>query len=162
MKTSNNFRSIFSQIDDPRSDINKLHRLDDILLIGIIAVICAADTWKDMETYAKAKEDFLRSFLGLPNGIPSDDTFNRVFSSLDPEQFEHCFMDWVLSLVKLTDGEVIPIDGKTLRGAKANGKKSPIHMVSAWASQNNMVLGQIKVSEKSNEMRSIHEYLNVK
>ena len=113
-----------------RSDINKLHRLDDILLIGIIAVICAADTWKDMETYAKAKEDFLRSFLDLPNGIPSDDTFNRVLiSSLDPEQFEQCFIDWVLSLVELTDGEVIPIVGKTLRGAKANGKKSPIHMV---------------------------------
>ena len=161
LKTTHNFRSIFSQIDDPRSDINKLHRLDDILLIGIIAVICAADTWKDMETYAKAKEDFLRSFLDLPNGIPSDDTFNRVFSRLDPEQFEQCFIDWVLSLVELTDGEVIPIDGKTLRGAKANGKKSPIHMVSAWASNNNMVLGQVKVSEKSNEITAIPKLLEL-
>ena len=161
MKTTHNFRAIFSQIDDPRSDMNKLHRLDDILLIGIIAVICAADTWKDMETYAKAKEDFLRSFLDLPNGIPSDDTFNRVFSRLDPEQFEQCFIDWVLSLVELTDGEVIPIDGKTLRGAKANGKKSPIHMVSAWASNNNMVLGQVKVSEKSNEITAIPKLLEL-
>ena len=161
LKTTHNFRAIFSQIDDPRSDINKLHRLDDILLIGIIAVICAADTWKDMETYAKAKEDFLRSFLDLPNGIPSDDTFNRVFSRLDPEQFEQCFIDWVLSLVELTDGEVIPIDGKTLRGAKANGKKSPIHMVSAWASNNNMVLGQVKVSEKSNEITAIPKLLEL-
>ena len=161
MKTTHNFRAIFSQIDDPRSDINKLHRLDDILLIGIIAVICAADTWKDIETYAKAKEDFLRSFLDLPNGIPSDDTFNRVFSRLDPEQFEQCFIDWVLSLVELTDGEVIPIDGKTLRGAKANGKKSPIHMVSAWASNNNMVLGQVKVSEKSNEITAIPKLLEL-
>ena len=161
LKTTHNFRAIFSQIDDPRSDINKLHRLDDILLIGIIAVICAADTWKDMETYAKAKEDFLRSFLDLPNGIPSDDTFNRVFSRLDPEQFEQCFIDWVLSMVELTDGEVIPTDGKTLRGAKANGKKSPIHMVSAWASNNNMVLGQVKVCEKSNEITAIPKLLEL-
>ncbi len=161
MKTTNNFRSIFSQIDDPRSDINKLHRLDDILLIGIIAVICAADTWKDMETYAKAKEDFLRSFLDLPNGIPSDDTFNRVFSRIDPEQFERCFGEWVLSLIELTDGEVVPIDGKTIRGAKSNGKKSPFHMVSAWASNNNMVLGQVKVSEKSNEITAIPKLLEL-
>ena len=161
LKTTNNFKSIFSNIDDPRSDINKLHRLDDILLIGIIAVICAADTWKDIEAYANAREDFLRSFLDLPNGIPSDDTFNRVFSSIDPEQFERCFMDWVLGLVELTDGEVIPIDGKTLRGAKTNGKKSPIHMVSAWASTNNMVLGQVKVSEKSNEITAIPKLLEL-
>lgn len=161
MNTTNNFKSIFSQIDDPRSDINKLHRLDDILLIGIISVICAADTWKDMETYAKAKEDFLRSFLSLPNGIPSDDTFNRVFSSINPDQFERCFMDWVLGLIELSDGEIIPIDGKTIRGAKTNGKKSPIHMVSAWASKNNMVLGQVKVSEKSNEITAIPKLLEL-
>jgi len=161
LKTTDNFKSIFSNIDDPRSDINKLHRLDDILLIGIIAVICAADTWKDIETYANAKEDFLRSFLELPNGIPSDDTFNRVFSSINPEQFERCFMDWVLDLVELTHGEVVPIDGKTLRGAKTHGKKSPIHMVSAWASTNNMVLGQVKVSEKSNEITAIPKLLEL-
>lgn len=161
LKTTHDFKSIFSQIDDPRSDINKLHKLDDILFIGIISVICAANTWKDMETYAIAKEDFLRSFLELPNGIPSDDTFNRVFSSIDPEQFERCFMDWVLGLVELTHGEVVPIDGKTLRGARANGKKSPIHMVSAWASTNNMVLGQVKVSEKSNEITAIPKLLEL-
>ena len=135
METTNELRSIFSQINDPRSDINKLHKLEDILLIGIISVICAADTWKNMETYAKAKEGFLRSFLDLPNGIPSDDTFNRVFSSIDSEQFEACFMDWVSHLVEVTNGEVIPIDGKTIKGAKANGKKSPFHMVSAWAAE---------------------------
>ena len=161
MKTTNNFKSIFSNIDDPRSDINKLHKLEDILLIGIISVICAADTWKDMETYAKAKEDFLRSFLDLPNGIPSDDTFNRVFSSIDSEQFEACFIDWVSDLIDLTGGEIIPIDGKTLRGAKSNGQKSPFHMVSAWASKNNMVLGQVKVSEKSNEITAIPKLLEL-
>ncbi len=88
LETTQNFKAIFSQVDDPRSGINKLHRLDDILLIGIIAVICAADTWKDMETYAEAKEGLLRSFLELPNGIPPDDTFNRVSSSIDPEQLD--------------------------------------------------------------------------
>jgi predicted transposase YbfD/YdcC len=161
LKTTSELRSIFSQIDDPRSDINKLHKLEDILLIGIISVICAADTWKNMETYAKAKEEFLRSFLDLPNGIPSDDTFNRVFSSIDSEQFEACFVDWVSRLANLTDGEVIPIDGKTIRGAKSNGKKSPFHMVSAWASNNNLVLGQVKVSEKSNEITAIPKLLEL-
>lgn len=153
--------SIFSKIDDPRSDINRLHELENILLIGIISVICAADTWKDMEAYAKAKEPFLSTFLDLPNGIPSDDTFNRVFSAIDSKQFESCFMDWVSSLVNLTKGEVIPIDGKTLRGAKSKGKKSPFHMVSAWASNNNMVLGQVKVSNKSNEITAIPKLLEL-
>ena len=161
LETTNSLRAIFSQIDDPRSDINKLHKLEDILLIGVIAVICAADTWKNMETYAKAKEDFLRKFLDLPNGIPSDDTFNRVFSSIDSLQFEKCFVEWVSTLVDLSKGEVIPIDGKTIRGAKSNGKKSPFHMVSAWASSNNMVLGQVKVSEKSNEITAIPKLLEI-
>jgi predicted transposase YbfD/YdcC len=161
MKTVNELRSIFSQIDDPRSHINKLHKLEDILLIGIISVICAADTWKNMETYAKAKEEFLRSFLDLPNGIPSDDTFNRVFSAIDSEQFETYFVDWVSHLVNLTEGEIIPIDGKTIRGAKSHGEKSPFHMVSAWASNNNLVLGQVKVSEKSNEITAIPKLLEL-
>lgn len=124
-------------------------------------MICAADTWKNMETYAKAKEEFLRSFLDLPDGIPSDDKFNRIFSSIDSEQFEACFVDWVSRLVNLTDGEIIPIDGKTIRGAKSNGKKSPFHMVSAWATNNNLVLGQVKVSEKSNEITAIPKLLEL-
>jgi predicted transposase YbfD/YdcC len=161
LKTTGKLRSIFSQIDDPRSDINKLHKLEDILLIGIISVICAAETWKDMETFAKGRKDFLRTFLDLPNGIPSDDTFNRVFSSIDSEQFESCFMEWVSHLVNLTGGEVVPIDGKTIRGAKSNGKKSPFHMVSAWATNNNLVLGQVKVSEKSNEITAIPKLLEL-
>lgn len=161
MKITNNLRVIFSQLEDPRSHINKLHKLEDILLIGIISVICAADTWKNMETYAKAKEDFLKTFLDLPHGIPSDDTFNRVFSSIDSDQFERCFVKWVSELVNLTQGEVIPIDGKTIKGAKSKGKKSPFHMVSAWASTNNMVLGQVKVSEKSNEITAIPRLLEI-
>ena len=123
MQNNNKLLTIFSQVDDPRRDLGKEHDLNDILLIGIISVICGADTWNEMEQYGLEKEDFLKTFLKLDNGIPSHDTFNRVFSSLDSEQFEHCFIDWVLSLVKLTNGEVIiPIDGKTLRGAKSHGK----------------------------------------
>ena len=153
--------SFFSQIDDPRRDLSKLHSLNDILLIGILAVISGADTWNSMEDYAVSKEEFLRKFLDLPNGIPSHDTFNRVFSSIDSEQFEEVFIQWVNSIANLSKGEIVAIDGKTLRGAKEHGKKSTIHMVSAWASKNNMVLGQVKTDEKSNEITAIPKLLEI-
>lgn len=114
-----------------------------------------------MEDYARSKEDFLRTFLDLPNGIPSHDTFNRVFSNIDPVLFERCFTEWVSGLAQLKPREVVSIDGKTIRGAKASGHKSPVHMVSAWASENQMVLGQVKVSEKSNEITAIPQLLKV-
>jgi len=155
MDTANKLMSIFGTMDDPRSHINKLHNLNDILLIGIISVICGAETWKQMVEFAISKEGFLMKFLELPNGIPSDDTINRVFSSIDSSQFETCFMDWVSSISELSKGQVIAIDGKTIRGAKSGGKKSPVHMVSAWADQNNLVLGQVRVNEKSNEITAI-------
>lgn len=147
--------SIFGSVEDPRSDINKLHNLADILLIGIISVICGAETWKQMIEFANSKVKFLSTFLELPNGIPSEDTINRVFSSIDSSKFETCFIDWVNSISELSKGQVIAIDGKALRGAKSNGKKSPVHMVSAWANQNNLVLGQVRVNEKSNEITAI-------
>jgi predicted transposase YbfD/YdcC len=124
-------------------------------------VICGAESWNEMEDYAYSKEVFLRSFLDLPNGIPSHDTFNRVFSNIDSHQFERCFIEWVRVLAQLQPKEVIAIDGKTIKGAKSNGKKSPVHMVSAWANDNNMVLGQVKVSEKSNEITAIPKLLEV-
>jgi len=124
-------------------------------------VICGADSWNEMENYAYAKEEFLRSFLDLPNGIPSHDTFNRVFSNIDSQEFERCFIQWVSNLAQLQPKEIIALDGKTIRGAKSSGKKSPIHMVSAWANQNNLVLGQVKVSEKSNEITAIPQLLEV-
>jgi len=161
LKTTENLRSILSKIDDPRRDLTRLHNLNDILLIGIIAVICSADTWNEIEQYALEKEEFLRSFLELPNGIPSHDTFNRVFSAIDSKQFESCFIEWVKTFANLADKEIIAIDGKTIRGAKSKGKKSPIHMVSAWADTNNVVLGQVKVSEKSNEITAIPKLLEV-
>ena len=152
MNSDSKIMSIFGNIEDPRSDINKLHNLVDILLIGIISVICGAETWKQMVEFACSKEGFLRKFLQLPNGIPSEDTINRVFSSIDSSQLETCFIEWVNSISTISKGQVIAIDGKALRGAKSNGKKSPVHMVSAWADQNNLVLGQIRVNEKSNEI----------
>ena len=160
MNANNKLVSIFGSVQESRSHINQLHNLVDILLIGIIAVICGAETWKQMIEFANSKEGFLRKFLELPNGIPSEDTINRMFSSIDSSQFETCFIDWVNSISTLSKGQVIAIDGKTLRGAKANGKKSPVHMVSAWADKSNLVLGQIRVNEKSNEITAIPELLD--
>lgn len=154
--------SVFSQIEDNRRDLNKLHELNDILVMAIIAVICGADTWNNIEEYCEAKEEWLSSFLNLTNGIPSHDTFNRVISSIDSVHFESCFIEWVSELINVTGvKEIVNIDGKTIRGAKQHGKKSPIHMVSAWAHNNNLVLGQVKVSEKSNEITAIPKLLEV-
>lgn len=154
--------SIFSQMEDNRRDLSKLHELNDILVMAIIAVICGADTWNNIEEYCEAKEEWLSGFLNLENGIPSHDTFNRVISSIDNEHFERCFIEWVNELIKITDvKKIVNIDGKTIRGAKQHGKKSPIHMVSAWAHNNNLVLGQVKVSKKSNEITAIPKLLEV-
>lgn len=161
LKTTNKLKTIFGQITDFRRSHRQLYDLESILLIGIISVICGADSWNEMENYAQSKEEFLRTFLDLPNGIPSHDTFNRVFSNIDSHQFESCFIEWVNTLAQLKPREVVAIDGKTIRGAKASGKKSPVHMVSAWANENNLVLGQVKVFEKSNEITAIPKLLEV-
>ena len=161
MKSENNLVRIFSSIEDSRSHINRLHNLIDVIIIGMISVLCGAETWKQMIGFARSKESFLRQFLELSNGIPSEDTINRVFSSIDNLAFESCFIEWVNSLSDLSKGQVIAIDGKTIRGAKRHGKTSPVHMVSAWACENNLVLGQIKVDEKSNEITAIPELLEI-
>ena len=153
--------TIFNHVKDPRRDLLKFHPLNDILLISTLAVICGADTWKDIETFAISKEEFLQTFLELPNGIPKLDTYRRVFAAIDSQCFENCFIEWVNSLATLNDKEVVAIDGKTIRGAKSQGKKSPIHMVSAWASEQNIVLGQVKTREKSNEITAIPELLKI-
>ena len=147
MKSSSKTLCIFNQIEDPRSHINQLHNLIDILLIGIISVICGAKTWKQMVGFARSKEEFLRTFLELPQGIPSEDTINRVFSTIDSTQFETCFIQWINTITDLSKGQIIAIDGKTIRGAKSQGKKSPIHIVSAWACESNLVLGQVKTDQ---------------
>jgi hypothetical protein len=108
-------------------------------------VICGADSWVDIEMFGKAKKEWLKTMLELPNGIPSHDTFGRVFVAINPEEFEKSFMEWVQALHELTQGQVVAIDGKQLRGSQASetGKKA-IYMVSAWASENKLVLGQRK------------------
>jgi predicted transposase YbfD/YdcC len=151
----------FRDLEDPRWDRYRLHHLDDILFITICAVICGADGWEDIEAFAHAKEDWLRRYLELPGGLPSDDTFRRVISRIDPDAFEACFRHWVASVVEETDGELIAIDGKTLRGSYDRGdEKATLCMVSAWASANRLILAQERVSETSNEITAIPALLS--
>ena len=150
----------FTCIVDSRIDRTKAHSLHDILMVSLCAMLCGADSFVDFHDFGIAKEDWLRSFLELPNGIPSHDTFGRVFAALDPEQFSECFRNWTQSLRTAVSGEIVAFDGKTLRRSHDRGKgKKPIHMVSAWANDNGLVLGQIKVDEKSNEITAIPELL---
>ena len=150
----------FKDIDDPRLARKRLHSLIDILSIGISAVICGADNWNDIVTFGKAKEPWLRTFLELENGIPSHDTFNRVFSLLTPEWLNESSMKFFRSKVEEIKGH-IAIDGKTVRrsGDKKNGK-SAIHIVSAWLSKEGLSIGQVKVDDKSNEITAIPELLD--
>ena len=152
----------FGDLEDPRMERTRRHELLDILTIAICGMICGADSWVDIELFGKSKQGWLAKFLRLPNGIPSHDTFGRVFSRLDPDKFQSCFMDWVAAISEITRGQVIAIDGKTVRGShdRANGKDA-IHMVSAWASANHLVLGQIKVDDKTNEITAIPELLEL-
>jgi predicted transposase YbfD/YdcC len=152
----------FSKIKDPRIDRTKRHELMDILIIAICAVICGADSWVDIELFGKTKIAWLKSFLELPNGIPSHDTFGRVFAALNSEEFERSFMEWVQAINEMTQGQVIAIDGKQLRGSHdAEAGKSVLYMVSAWATENQLVLGQRKVDEKSNEITAIPKLLKL-
>jgi len=149
-------------MSDPRIDRTKRHNLIDILTIAICAVICGADSWVAIELYGCTKYEWLKTFLELPNGIPSHDTFARVFAQLNPQQFQSCFLNWIKSIQKITDGEVVAIDGKTLCGSyDRNSDQTAIQMVSAWATTNKLVLGQVKVDSKSNEITAIPELLKV-
>ena len=149
------------EIEDYRRDnANKRHEFIDILVIALCGMLSAADDWVSIAEYGKAKEDWFATFLSLTNGIPSHDTFNRVFSRIDPNQFMDCFLAWIHSLGSILDKEVVAIDGKTIRRSHDNGdNRAAIHMVSAWATQSSLVLGQIKTDEKSNEITAIPELL---
>jgi predicted transposase YbfD/YdcC len=142
----------FGALEDPRISAKNRHKLLDIIMIAICAVICHADDWVSVAQFGRAKEGWFRRFLELPNGIPSHDTFNRVFSLISPSAFQACFASWVRSLSEQYAG-LIAVDGKTLRRSHDRGdNKAAIHMVSAWALDNGLVLGQVKTEEKSNEM----------
>lgn len=150
----------FAELKDPRVVGRSDHKLIDILVIGICTVICGGDDYPAMEEFGKAKEQWFGTFLELPAGIPSHDTFWRVFSALDPEQFQACFLAWMNAISKTSSGEIIALDGKQLRRSHDKSEeKAAIHMVSAWATQNRLVLGQVKVDEKSNEITAIPELL---
>jgi len=151
----------FSELDDPRR-YNKRHLLLDIIVIAICAAICGADNWVDVENFGNAKHDWFKQFLKLPHGIPSHDTFGQVFAFLDAEQFQTRFVGWIQAVNKVTQGQIVAVDGKKLRRShdKTIGKDA-IHMVSAWASENRLVLGQIKVDDKSNEIPAIPQLLDL-
>ena len=152
----------FSNVKDPRKDRTKEHKLIDILVIAICAIICGAEGWVDIELYGNSKLHWLKTFLALPNGIPSHDTFGRVFSMIDAQQFQIAFYEWVLAVNEIIQGQIINIDGKCLCGSDDQklGKRA-IYMVSAWATENEIVLGQRKVDEKSNEITAIPELLKI-
>ncbi len=152
----------FGDLEDPRSDSGKRHRLLDITLIAMCAVICGADNWVEVELFGRSKEKWLRTFLQLPHGIPSHDTFGRVFEQLNPEQFQQRFRTWIAAVEEVTEGQVVAMDGKTLRRShdRAAGRAA-IQMVSAWATANRLILGQTKVAEDSNEITAIPELLEV-
>jgi predicted transposase YbfD/YdcC len=152
----------FGDIQDPRVERTKKHQLKDILVIAILAIIAGAQGWEDIENYGISKQKWLEQFLALPNGIPSDDTFRRVFELIDPEALNRCFVRWVETLVTQMGGEIVSIDGKTVRGSydRTQGK-SALHVISAWASEQRLVLAQVKVEDKSNEIPAIPALLEL-
>ena len=149
-----------SIIKDPRVARKREHLLIDILVIGLCSMVTVGETFTDMETFGKYKFDWLKKFLELPNGIPSHDTFNRVFSSIDPALFLQCFVNWVQGMCPTLRGDTVAIDGKALRRSLNEGGSIP-YIVSAWASDNGLVLGQVKVKDKSNEITAIPELLRI-
>lgn len=152
----------FAQVPDPRVERSQLHPLSSVLVLALCAVICGANSFVGIEYFGKARQVWLRSFLDLPDGIPSHDTLGRIFAMLNPEALERAFREWVAAIATLTKGEVVAIDGKTLRRSfQKAGSGAFVHMVSAWAAGNQMVLGQVKTEEKSNEITAIPRLLEL-
>lgn len=150
----------FEGLPDPRVNRTRIHKLVDILVIGLCSLLTGGEGFTDMQVFGRAKQDWLKKFLALPSGIPSHDTFNRVFSAIDPNAFLDCFVQWVQAICPALEGSVVAIDGKALRHALDEGAPIP-YIVSAWASENSLVLGQVKVDDKSNEITAIPELLRV-
>ena len=164
MLSPSSFHDHFATLTDPRCPHapNSRHLLMDILVLAVCAVISGAEGWEDIEEYAKSQAEWFADLLDLPHGIPGHDTFRRVLSRLDPEEFTQCFISWTNALNAASGGDMVSIDGKTLRHAFDQATSTAaIHMVSAWASANRLVLGQRKVEEKSNEMTAIPQLLHL-
>jgi predicted transposase YbfD/YdcC len=164
MRAPSSFQKHFATLSDPRSfhAPNLRHELLDILIISICAVICGAEGWEDIEEYGNAQAEWFAEVLDLPHGIPGHDTFRRVLSQLDPEELTQCFVAWTTELSDLSGGDIVPIDGKTVRRSFDRASStSAIHMVSAWAHRNRLVLGQVKVDDKSNEITAIPKLLQM-
>ena len=161
-KISANIEAHFGNIEDPRRTYLNDHPLINIVTIALCAVIAGAEGWSDVEMFGRQKKEWLSRFLDLKNGIPSHDTFGRVFARLDPEQFQQSFLSWVQAVFEVTDGQVIAIDGKQLRRSHDKGVgKGAIRMVSAWATANRIVLGQRKVGNRSSEITVIPKLLKL-
>lgn len=157
-----NLQECFSTLTDPRKERARRHELLDILILAVCAIICDCNSWVDIAEFCRVRLDWFRSFLHLPNGIPSHDTFGRVFARLNPLEFEQCFILWAEGLREALGGEYVNIDGKTLCCSHDYAKgKNPIQMVSAWAGANNLVLGQLKVEGDSNEITAIPALLKI-
>lgn len=152
----------FAPLTDPRVARTRVHRLGELVTIALCAVLCGADDWVAVETFGRAKEAWLRTFLTLPGGIPSHDTFGRVFARLDPTEFRACFLAWVQAVVGDGPGGVVAVDGKTLRrsGAKGQGRH-PLHLLSAWATAQGLVIGQEATDAKSNEITALPRLLRL-
>ena len=161
MLPPSSFHEHFASLTDPRCP-NARHQLSDILVIAICAVICGAEGWEDIEEYGKAQAEWFEEVLDLPHGIPCDDTFRRVLSRLDPDELTQCFIAWSEALSDMSNGDIVSIDGKTLRHSFDHAaSKAAIHMVSAWAHANRLVLGQLTVEAKSNEITAIPKLLQL-
>lgn len=159
---SASFFNYFTTLTDPRIERSKEHLLIDIVAIAILAVVSGAEGWVGIEVYGQAKYEWLKGFLELPNGIPSHDTFSRVFARIDPKQFQDCFLSWVNSITQKLELNVIAIDGKTMKQSyDRNQSQKALHIVSAWSSSHQLVLGQKKVNNKSNEITAIPALLEL-
>ena len=154
------FRESFEKVEDFRESHKVKHNLLEIIFVAIVATVANSNTWLEIEAFGEIKESLLKRYVKLENGIPSHDTFQRVFEHLDPKAFNRAFMDWTSKLCDNTEGRIIALDGKTLRGS-TDGNKKAIHIVNAWVDENNFILGQIKTDSKSNEITAIPELLDL-
>lgn len=157
-RTEESLITILREVEDPRVERRKLHGLADVLCIGICTLLCGGETFEDMEVFGEAKLEWFRTFLDLPHGIPSHDTFNRVFAAIDPQKFMECFMSWTQALRSAVAQEIVALDGKALRRALNKGD-CPKVVISAWAADNGLALGQLKVDDKSNEITAVPKLL---